>query len=82
MVTISKAEAQNDMEQLWSRASKEPVTVLSAGQEVAVVLSPAEFARLTARRGAKAGFAKDLFQGVNPNDILNINVDDEFEDYQ
>ncbi len=82
MVIISKTDAQNDMEQLWRRAAKEPVTVLSAGQELAVVLSPAEFARLTARRGAKAGFAKDLFQGVNPNDILNINIEDEFEGYQ
>ena len=81
MVTISKADVQNDMEQLWSQAAKEPVTVLNAGQEVAVVLSPDEFARLTARRGAKAGFAKDLFQGVNPNDILNVNVEDEFKEY-
>ena len=82
MMTINKADAQNDLEQLWSQAAKEPVTVLSAGREVAVVLSPAKFARLTARRGAKAGFAKDLFQGINPNDILNVNVDDEFEGYQ
>lgn len=81
MVTISKADAQNDIEHLWNQAAKEPVTVLSAGREVAVVLSPAEFARLTARRGAKAGFAKDLFQGINPNDILNISVEDEFKEY-
>lgn len=82
MVTINKVDVQNNVEQLWSQAAKEPVTVLSAGQVVAVVLSPAEFARLTARRGAEAGFAKHLFQGVDPNDILNLNVNDEFEGYQ
>ena len=30
MVTISKADAQNDIEQLWNQAAKEPVTVLRA----------------------------------------------------
>ena len=59
MVTINATEAHDDIEELWSNAAKEPVTILSAGQAVADVLSPAEFNRLTARgRGAKAGFAK------------------------
>ena len=59
MVTINATEARDDIEELWSKAVKEPVTVLSAGQAIVVVLSPTEFKRLSARgRGAKAGFAK------------------------
>ena len=62
MTTISATEARNNIGKLWSEAANGPVTVLSAGQAVAVVLSPAEFDKLTARRrGVKAGFAKHLF---------------------
>ncbi len=83
MVTINATEARNNIGKLWDRAAKEPVTVLSAGQAVAVVLSPAEFERLTARRrGAKAGFAKHLFEGVDLNALLNTSIDDVFEDYR
>lgn len=83
MVTINATEARNDMEELWSKAAQEPVTVLSAGQAVAVVLSPAEFERLTARRrGAKAGFAKHLFGEVDLNALLGTSLDDVFEEYQ
>ncbi|MGI4789030.1 MAG: type II toxin-antitoxin system Phd/YefM family antitoxin [Janthinobacterium lividum] len=62
MITISATEARNNIGKLWTEAANGPVTVLSAGQAVAVVLSPAEFAKLTARQsGIKAGFGKHLY---------------------
>ncbi len=83
MLTITATEARNSIGELWRQAASEPVTVLSAGQAVAVVLSPAEFARLTARRrGAKAGFAKHLFAGVDLNALLDTDIDDVFEEYR
>jgi len=83
VVIINAAEAHDNIAELWSKAAQEPVTVLSAGQAVAVVLSPAEFERLTARRrGAKAGFAKHLFNGVDLNALLETSLDDVFEEYR
>jgi len=83
MTTINATEARNNIGKLWSEAAHGPVTVLSAGQPVAVVLSPAEFDKLTARqRGAKAGFAKHLFPNVDMNALLETSIDDAFEDYQ
>ena len=82
MVTINATEARNNIADLWSKAAKEPVTILSAGQAVAVVLSPAEFNKLSARhRGAKAGFAKHLFSGADWNAILETPLDDVFQEY-
>ena len=83
MTTISATEARNNIGRLWSEAANGPVTVLSAGQPVAVVLSPAEFDKLTARkRGVRAGFAKHLFPGTDMNALLETNIDDVFEDYR
>ena len=83
MITINATEARNNIGKLWSQAANEPVTVLSAGQAVAVVISPTEFEKLTARRrGAKAGFAKHLFKGADLNALLDTNLDDVFEDYR
>lgn len=83
MATITATEARNNIGELWRKAADEPVTILSAGQAVAVVVSPAEFAKLTARRrGAKAGFAKHLFKDVDLNALLETSLDDVFKDYQ
>lgn len=83
MTTISATEARNNIGKLWTEVANGPVTVLSAGQPVAVVLSPAEFNELTARqRGIQAGFAKHLFPGVDMNALLETNIDDVFEDYR
>ena len=83
MITINATEARNNIGKLWTKAANGPVTVLSAGQPVAVVLSPAEFAKLTARtHGIKAGFGKHLFPGVDMNALLETNIDDVFEDYR
>ena len=82
MVNLNTTETHNDVEELWSKAVKKPVTVLSAGQAVAVVLSPAEFEKFTARRrGAKAGFARHLFGGIDLNALLDTGIDDVFEGY-
>ncbi len=83
MTTISATEARNNIGKLWNEAANGPVTVLSAGQPVAVVLPPAEFAKLTARKqGIKAGFGKHLFPGVDMNALLDTSIDDVFKDYQ
>lgn len=83
MTTITATEARNNIGKLWSRAAGEPVTVLSAGQAVAVVLSPAEFARLTAKQhGVKAGFAKHLFEGIDVDALLDTDISEVFEEYQ
>ena len=59
-----------------SATEEGPVTVLSAGQALAVVLSLSEFEKLTSRsHGAKAGFAKHLFRGVDINEMLNTPID-------
>lgn len=83
MVTISATEARNRIGKLWEEAADGPVTVVSAGKAVAVVLSPAEFEKLTAqRRGAKAGFAKHLFREADLNALLETSLDDVFEEYR
>ena len=83
MITISATEARNHIGKLWEEAADGPVTVVSAGKPVAVVISPAEFEKLTARRrGAKAGFAKHLFGGADLNALLETSLDDIFEEYR
>ena len=83
MITVTATEARNNIGELWDKAAREPVTVLSAGQPVAVVLSPSEFNKLIARRGgAKAGFAKHLFPDVDMNALLDTNLDDVFSEYR
>ena len=83
MVTITATKARNNIGELWNKAADEPVLVLSAGQPIAVVLSPAEFDKLTARRGgAKAGFAKHLFRDVDMNALLDTSLDDVFAEYR
>ena len=83
MMIMNATEARNNIGKLWRQAAAGPVTVLSAGQAVAVVLAPAEFAKLTARkRGAKAGFAKHLFPDTDMNALLNTSLDDVFAEYR
>ena len=83
MVTMSATEARNSIGKRWDKAAAGPVTIVSAGKTVAVVLSPAEFEKLTARRrGAKAGFAKHLFPDVDMNALLETSLDDVFGEYR
>ena len=83
MMTMSAMEGRNSIGKLWDKAAAGPVTVVSTGKAVAVVLSPAEFEKLTARRcGAKAGFAKHLFPAVDMNALLETSLDDVFGEYR
>lgn len=81
MTTISATEARNNIGKLWETAAQEPVTVLSAGKPIAVVLSPDEYDKMTARRKPRAGFAKHLLSGVDVRALLDTPIDDVFEGY-
>ena len=71
MVSINAAEAHDVIEQ--------PV-VMRAGQADMIELSSAELETPTdRRRGAKAGFAKHLFAGIDLNGLLDTNIDYVFE---
>jgi prevent-host-death family protein len=83
MMTLTATEANNNLEELWRKAATEPVIILRDGQPLAVVLSPAKFAGLMARRtGAKAGFAKHLYPNMDMNALLDTNLDDVFGEYR
>jgi prevent-host-death family protein len=80
---INASEARNNIGKLWSSAASGPVTIMSAGKPIAVVLSPSEYEKLTARRGgAKAGFAAHLFPGTDLNAVLDTDINTVFEDYR
>lgn len=48
MPNFTASDAKNRFGELLDAAAREPVTIKRNGRDVAVVLSPAEFARLTA----------------------------------
>ena len=82
MVTINATSARNNINKLWTLASEEPVTDESAGKPVAVVMSPAEYERLTGLpKRRKLGFAKGLFAGVDIDELLATPIDDVFAEY-
>lgn len=82
MVSITATEARNNIKKLWCAASKEPVTVQSAGKPIAVVMSPEEYDKLTAvKKPRKAGFLKEMFEGVDVDAIMAISLDDMFAEY-
>ncbi|MCW3062042.1 MAG: Antitoxin Phd YefM, type toxin-antitoxin system [Capsulimonas sp.] len=82
MVTINATEARNNIGQLWDTASREPVTVESAGKPIAVVLSPEEYRRLTRQRKPRqSGSMRHLFKGNDVNELLATPIDDVFAEY-
>lgn len=82
MVMISAEEARGNIGKLWEAALQEPVMVESASQPIAVVLSPAEFQRLSApRHPRQAGCGKHLLAGVDVNALLNTPIEDDFAGY-
>jgi prevent-host-death family protein len=84
MQTISATDARNNIGKLWETASREPVTVESAGKPIVVVISPETYNKLTGvLRPRQAGCAKHLLSGagIDVNELLSISVEDAFEDY-
>ncbi|HEY3329468.1 MAG TPA: type II toxin-antitoxin system Phd/YefM family antitoxin [Capsulimonadaceae bacterium] len=82
MVTMTATEARNNIGKLWDTASREPVTVESAGKAVAIVISPDEYEKLKGgRKPRMAGFAKDLLAGVDIEALMAVPIDDVFEEY-
>ena len=82
MVIINATTARNNIGKLWNAAAIEPVTIQSAGKPIAVVLSPDEYAKLTGQlKPRQGGFAKDLFPGVDIDDLLSTPIDDVFAEY-
>ena len=83
MVTISATDARNNIGKLWETASREAVTVASAGKPIAVVISPEEYAKLTGQQSRiVAGFAKDLLKDVDVAALLAVPIDSAFSDYE
>jgi prevent-host-death family protein len=79
---MNATEARNNIGKLWDAASREPVTIESAGKPIAVVLSPEEYGKLTrVRKTRKAGTMRHLFEGVDVNALLATPIDDIFADY-
>lgn len=85
MATISETEARSNIGKLWRTAAQGPVTVESAGRPIAVVLSPEEYDRISARRPARtpqprqAGTGKSLLAGVDINALLAVDIAELFE---
>lgn len=82
MVTINASDARNNIGKLWEAASREPVTIESAGKPIAVVLSPEAYDRLTGSpRRRQPGTMRHLFEGVDVNALLATPIDDVFSEY-
>lgn len=82
MVTMNATDARNNIGKLWDTASREPVTIESAGKPIAVVLSPEEYEKLKKQRKPRQpGFAKDLLAGVDVDALLATSIDEVFADY-
>ncbi len=82
MITMSATDARNNIGRLWDAATEEPVLIESAGKPIAVVLSPAEFQKLTRqRRPRQAGCGKRLLANINVDALLNTPIEDAFAEY-
>jgi len=82
MVTINASDARNNIGKLWEAASREPVTIESAGKPIAIVLSPEAYEKLAGRRKRReAGTMRHLFAGIDVNELLATPIDDVFSEY-
>jgi len=82
MVTMTATDARNNIGKLWVTASREPVSVESAGRPIAIVLSPEEYDKITSRRKPRTpGTMRHLFEGVDVNALLATPIDDVFSEY-
>ena len=83
MVTLTASQVHDDLKQLWDTAQDGPVMVESAGEPVAVVLSPMEYARLIGQTvPRRAGAGKHLLAGVDVDALLAVDLTDTFTEYR
>jgi len=83
MVTITASEARNNIGKLWDAAATEPVLVEAVGKPVAVVMSPEQYNRLTAkpRKPRVLGTGASLLGGLDVNRFLATSIDEDFAEY-
>lgn len=83
MVTMTASEARNNIGKLWDAAANEPVLVESVGKPLAVVMSPDQYDRLTAKRRKPRvlGTGANLLAGLDVEKFLAIPIDDDFAEY-
>jgi len=82
MVTINASDARNNIGKLWEAASRDTVTIESAGKPIAIVLSPEAYEKLAgSRKRRMPGTMRHLFEGVDVNELLATPIDDVFSEY-
>jgi PHD/YefM family antitoxin component YafN of YafNO toxin-antitoxin module len=90
MITISATDAKNKIGELWDLADREPVTVERNGKARYMLISiddyvavpREEYERTRSNRPApRFGCAKHLFEGVDTDALLAVDLSDMFRDY-
>ncbi len=83
MITLKASQVHDDLKQLWDTTQDGPVMVESAGEPVAVVLSPTKYSRLIGQAAPRrAGAGKHLFAGVDVDALLAVDLTDSFAEYR
>jgi PHD/YefM family antitoxin component YafN of YafNO toxin-antitoxin module len=66
MKAVNATFVRNHIAETWQLARNEPVAVENHGETEFVIVSYAEYKRMTAERAARqAGYARRLFEGVD-----------------
>lgn len=83
MLTLTAVEARDNIGTLWEKAASEPVMIESAGQPLAVIMSPSEYERLTSapRKPRVAGTGANLLANIDVEALLATPIDDVFAEY-
>ncbi len=82
MATMTATEARNNISRLWEVSAIEPVTVESAGKPIAVVMSPAQFQKLSGtRKPRQIGFAQHLLKDIDVDALVSTSIDEVFAEY-
>jgi len=78
----SATEARRNIGKLWKEAATHPITVLSHGNPIAVVMSVNEYDKLVSRRRPRvAGTGANLLADVDVAELLSTPIDDIFAEY-
>ncbi len=90
MATVSATDAKNRIGELWALAEEAPVTIERNGvpqfqlisTDHYVAISIEEYEKLKPKKRApQFGFARDLFEGVDTDALLAVDILGEFEEY-